>query len=176
MSDATAYHPSPYAEDDEVGRRLPVVARHGGHDWTAWVLYRVEAAHEWVLTWTDGINVWLEEYDQAWHALARLAALTAAVEQDVFLVHGSDVGSGRVVFVSEVERFVSRTVHASSCAPGCDGTDPVNHGGQVASNHPVWVEYWHMWCRVNETDVHPADEATPERQDDLLSWLLNGRP
>lgn len=112
------------------GRRLPVAAEHHGHDYVAYVLHDVEAAHEWLLTWTDGINVWLEEYHLPWHAYARLAALVAAAEQDVFLVHDlqdGDVAAHEAVVV-EVERFVARTVHASSCPTSCDGTDPANHG------------------------------------------------
>lgn len=117
---------SPSATD---GKLLPVIAEYLSHDWSARVLHRVEVTREWELHWTDGINVWLEDYDQPWHALARLAALIAAVEQDVFLVH--DLQDGNPVaydaFTDEVDRFVSRTVHTSSCRPGCDGTDPVNH-------------------------------------------------
>lgn len=162
------------------GRVLDVTAEHHGADYSAYVLHAVEAFHEWVLTWTDGINHWLEEYHQSWHAYARLAALVAAAEQDAFLVHDLQDGDpvARRAVVDEVERYVSRTVHASGCRPGCDGTDPVNHGGTVDARHQVWEEYWRMWCRVNDVDVdeHPHDEATPERQDDLLSWLLNGRP
>lgn len=111
------------------GRLLPVTAEHHGHDYAAYVLHDVETFHEWLLTWTDGINVWLEEYHHPWHAYARLAALVAAAEQDVFLVHDLQDGdpAARDAVVDEVERFVSRVVHASSCAPGCDGTDPVNH-------------------------------------------------
>lgn len=111
------------------GRHLPVVAEHHGHDYAAWVLHDVEAFHEWVLTWTDGINHWLEEYHLPWHAYARLAALIAAVEQGVFLVHDLQDGdlAAHEAVVDAIERFIARSVHASSCAPGCDGTDPVNH-------------------------------------------------
>jgi hypothetical protein len=109
------------------GRLLPVIAEYPSHHWSARVLYRVEASAEWELHWTDGINVWIEHYDYPWHALARLAALVAAVEQDVFLVHRSDDPHGPLDFVAEAERFVSRTIHASGCRPNCDGTDPVNH-------------------------------------------------
>lgn len=112
----------------EDGRELAVAAWHPGHDYEARVLHAVEAAHEWVVTWTDGINEWVEEFDEPWHAYARLAALVAACEQDVFMVHDETRGHHeKLAFVSEVERFVSRTVHASSCRTGCDGTDPVNH-------------------------------------------------
>lgn len=115
------------------GRQLPVVAEHQGHDYTAYVLYDVEAAHEWVLTWTDGINHWLEAWDYPWHAYARLAALVAACEQQVFLVHEpapNEVGSR--AFVEEAERLVRRTVHAFNCPPNCDasgtGASYANHG------------------------------------------------
>jgi hypothetical protein len=108
-------------------RWLPVVAEFSGHRWNGHVLHDVEAAGEWIVTWTDGINEWLERYDYPWHALARFAALVAAAEQDVFLVHDSSDPHGPLNFVAEAERFVSRTIHASSCEPGCDGTDPVNH-------------------------------------------------
>lgn len=167
-------NPELYPYELPSGETLHVAARHYGDDYSAYVLPRDEG--DWVVTWTDGINHWVEEYEQPWHAYARLAALVAAVEQRVFLVHDGQRQPGELpLFVSEVERFVSRTVHASSCTPGCDGTDPANHGGTVSSAHPVWQEYWAMWCEVNETDEHPADEATPERQDDLLGWLLNTR-
>lgn len=110
------------------GEALPIAARHYGDDYSAYVLYDAEAPVSWIVTWTDGINDWVEGFEQPWHAYARLAALVAAVEQQVFLVHDGDRNPAELrVFVSEVERFVSRTVHASSCAPGCDGTDPVNH-------------------------------------------------
>lgn len=111
------------------GELLPIMAQYESHYWSACVLYRAEAIHEWELQWTDGINSWVEEHDKPWHAFARLAALVAAVEQDVFLVHDLQGGDpvAHAAVVDEVERFVSRTVHASSCAPDCDGTDPVNH-------------------------------------------------
>lgn len=112
------------------GEVLDVVTAWERSRYSAYVLRDPEAPVEWALTWTDGINEWVEWYDQPWVALARLAALVAAVEQDVFLVHANDAaerGAGPATFVSEAERFVSRTVHASSCQPGCDGTDPVNH-------------------------------------------------
>lgn len=115
------------------GRVLPVVTTWARRDYTAHVLRghddERDVAGEWILTWTDGINIWLEEYELPWQALARLAALVAAAEQDVFLVHppsSRGINEGRA-FVEEAERFVSRTVHTSSCQPGCDGTDPENH-------------------------------------------------
>ncbi len=109
------------------GRRLPVIAEFSGVDYDAYVLQEVEAAHEWLVTWSDGINEWLEEYDYPWHALARFTALVAACEQQVFLVHDVESRGERAAFVEEAERFVSRTVHASSCGIGCDGTDDANH-------------------------------------------------
>lgn len=116
-----------YLEAD--GEALPVVAAHHGVHYAARVLRDVASDDEWVLTWTDGVNEWVERYEHAWHAFARLAALVAAVEQDVFLVHDpTNRGPAEhAAFLGEAERFVSRTVHASSCRPGCDGTDPVNH-------------------------------------------------
>lgn len=120
-----------YELDD--GRVLPVAAEHHGHDYAAYVLHEVDAAFPWVLTWTDGINHWLEEWSLPEVAFARLAALVRACDQQVFLVHvvdevadGDDDG-GRAAFEDEAERFLSRAVHASSCQPGCDGTDPANH-------------------------------------------------
>lgn len=158
------------------GRVLPVTAEHHGHDYWAWVLHDVDARRKWVITWTDGINHWLEEYELPWHAYARLAALIAAVEQQVFLVHDAHRQPDEMLrFVDEVERFVSRTVHAFNCDVGCDGTDPVTHVGMVSSRHPVWRRYWAMWYDVNGTDQHPSDEATFERQEDLVNWLLNTR-
>lgn len=114
------------------GRRLPVAAEHHGHDYSAYVLHDVEAAHEWLLTWTDGINHWLEEWHLPEHAFARLAALVRACDQQVFLAHQVDevygvTGAARA-FEDEVERFMSRVVHASSCPSGCDRTDPTTHG------------------------------------------------
>lgn len=118
----------------EDGRVGVVVLEWERHDYTARVLRTDggppdEVAGDWVLTWSDGINRWIDPpYEFPWQAIARLAALVAAVEQSVFLVH---LGSGRdhTTFVEEAERFVARTVHASSCPPGCDGTDTMNHGG-----------------------------------------------
>ncbi len=85
--------------------------------------YNIEASSEWELHWTDGINVWIEEWHYPWHALARLAALVAAVEQDVFLVHDLQDGNPvtHAAFVEEVENFIARTVHAFNCPAGCDG-------------------------------------------------------
>lgn len=123
----TAY----YELDD--GRVLPVETSWARHDYTARVLRGHDdprdVAGEWLLTWTDGINVWLEEYEFPWQALARLTALVAAVEQQVFMVHDpSNRGEAESrAFVREAERFVSRTVHAHDCLPGCDGTDPIRH-------------------------------------------------
>jgi hypothetical protein len=108
------------------GEHLPVVAEYVQHDYTAWVLYRVEAAHEWLVTWTDGINQWCEEYDYPWHAFARLAALVAACDQQVFLVHDpSNRGPAEgEAFREEADRFVARTVHAYNCASTCYGDGP----------------------------------------------------
>lgn len=108
-------------------RDVPIVATFYGHSWSGRVLHDVEAAGEWVVTWTDGINTWLERYDYPWNALTRFAALVCAVEQDVFLVHDTYDPHQLVEFVGESERFLSRVVHASSCRAGCDGTDPANH-------------------------------------------------
>lgn len=161
---------------DEDGEALPIVAEHQGHRYAAHVL-RDESPDVWVIIWTDGINTWKEEYHLPWQAFARLAALVAAAEQDVFLVHdpsnrGATDGEA---FRNEVERFVSRTVHASSCRPGCDGTDPVNHVGFVDTRADVWDDYWESWRALNQTDEHPHDEASHERQEDLVNWLLNNR-
>lgn len=110
-------------------RALPLVAEYVQHDWSARLLHRADASYEWELQWTDGINEWVEEHLRPWHAYARLAALVAAAERGVFLVHDLRDGgpAARAAFVAEAERFVSRTVHASSCRPGCDGTDPASH-------------------------------------------------
>lgn len=117
------------AEHGPDDRWLPVVAAFEGSNWLAHVLNDDDGdtTQPWILTWTDGINEWIERYELPWNALARLAALVAAVEQDVFLVHRSDDPHGPLDFLAEAERFVSRTIHASSCAPSCDGTDPANH-------------------------------------------------
>lgn len=117
------------------GRKLPVTAEYHGVDFAAWVLRDVneEPPAEgyvggWIVTWTDGINVWFEDdYELPWHALARFAALVAACEQQVFLVHDVESRGERAAFVAEAERFVSRTVHAFNCAPDCRADDPVNH-------------------------------------------------
>lgn len=93
------------------GEELPVVARLVRHDWSARVLYQVERANEWVLTWTDGINVWYEEWHSGELALLRLAALFRAEDQGVGLVHQSDVGVDAVRFRDVAEDFLSRTVH-----------------------------------------------------------------
>lgn len=112
------------------GRFLPVAAKHHGIDYAAWVLHDVEAAHEWLLTWTDGINHWLEGWRAPEVAFARLAALVRACDQRTFLVHdGEGFDRAPTSFEAETERFLAHVVHASSCAPGCDGTDPVNHRG-----------------------------------------------
>lgn len=115
-----------YLEDGD--GPLPVVAEHHGVHYAARVLRDVDADDEWITTWTDGINEWVERYEYPWHALARLAALVAAVEQDVFLVHDpSNRGEAEhAAFVEEADRFVSRTVHAFNCPPGCDGTSAVH--------------------------------------------------
>lgn len=110
------------------GELVAIVARFYARDYSAYVLRDDEAPVSWLVTWNDGINDWVEGFDQPWHALARLAALVAACEQQVFMVHDGDRNPAELrAFVDEAERFVSRTVHASSCAMGCDGTDPVNH-------------------------------------------------
>lgn len=116
----------PHYDLDEEPRDVPVVAHYRARHWSARVLHDVEAAGEWALTWTDGINVWFERYDYPWHALTRLAALIAAVEQEVFLVHRSDDPHGPLDFVEESERFVRRTVHAFNCPAGCRGDSPLH--------------------------------------------------
>ena len=109
------------------GRLVPVAAEHYGVSYHAWVLHDVEAANPWLVTWTDGINHWLDAWPSVEVAFARLAALVCACDQQTFLVHHGEDHPSRAAFRVEVERFLSRTVHASGCAPGCDGTDPVNH-------------------------------------------------
>lgn len=95
------------------GRELPVVAEHHGTDYVAYVLRDAEAEHGWILTWTDGINHWYEEWDRPWHAYARLAALVAAADQQVFLVHDLQDGNSaaHAEFRTAVETFLARTVH-----------------------------------------------------------------
>lgn len=100
-------------ESPLTGEELPVVGHYVQHHWSARVLYQVEAAREWVLTWTDGINVWYEEWDRSYEALARLAALAAAVERESFLRHraSSELSwRDRREFVDHVEHFIDRTV------------------------------------------------------------------
>lgn len=125
------------------GELVPVTATHRFDHATIWLLRREddvlddatsdEPTQRWVLTWTDGINDWVEEWDDAAVAYCRLAALVTAVESGTYLVHedtvheGVDAWRSRRAFVVEVERFLSRTVHASSCRVGCRGDDPVNH-------------------------------------------------
>lgn len=106
------------------GRRLPVITEYHGEHYAAYVLRDVAVEREWVLTWTDGVNVWYEDYDYPWHAFARLASLVAAAEQDVLMVHDLQDGNPttHAAVVEEVENFIARTVHAFNCPPGCDGT------------------------------------------------------
>jgi hypothetical protein len=103
------------------GRPLFVVARFDGHDYVARVLHDVEAAGEWVVTWTDGVNTWIERYEYPWNALARFAALVCAAEQSVLLVHDPGDPHGPLDFVEESERFMARVVHAFNCPAGCRG-------------------------------------------------------
>lgn len=114
------------------GRQVGVVAEYNGHDFVAWVLHDADASAPWPVTWTDGINQWFEEWHDVSVALARFAALIRAAESDTFFVHQVDEGdrvngNGARHFEDLAERFISRVVHSSSCQPGCDGTDPVNH-------------------------------------------------
>lgn len=116
-------------DDDRV---VPVLTRWVRHDYSAHVLRLDEgderdALGETALTWSDGINVWYEEYEFPWLALARLAALVAAVEQDVFLVHDEVAHPGdERRFLDDANRFVCRTVHAFNCPTSCRGDSP-NH-------------------------------------------------
>jgi hypothetical protein len=116
------------------GRRVPVTAEYRGVHFAAYVLRDVDGddvedyVGGWIVTWTDGINWWFEDgYELPWHALARLAALVAAAEQHVFVVHDVENRGEQAAFVAEAERFVSRTVHAFNCAPDCRGDDEANH-------------------------------------------------
>lgn len=116
----------PY-EDENGERWLGVVATYEARDWNGRVLHDVSGSHPWIVTWTDGVNVWVELWHDVSVALTRFASLIRAAESNTFLVH--DVASrdeGRY-FEDLAERFISRVVHASSCQPGCDGTDPANH-------------------------------------------------
>lgn len=110
------------------GRDVPVVVSWRRRDYSARVLRVDDGDHddvagEWLLTWTDGVNEWLEEYELPWLALARLAALVAAAEQDVFLVHDPSNRGNRdgVAFHNIATNFIARTVHAFNCPPICDG-------------------------------------------------------
>lgn len=119
--------PDTYPYEDENGERwLPVLGRVAQNDWSGYVLD--DENHQWgfVVYWTDGINEWRERYSFVGEALARFAALVHAVTSSVFLVHQDDA---LPAFVEVANYFLGRTVHASSCQAGCDGTDPVNHGG-----------------------------------------------
>jgi len=116
------------------GTRVPVTSEYHGVDFAAYVLRNSPDTEPddyvggWIVTWTDGINWWCEDdYELPWQALARFAALVAACEQQVFLVHDVEARGERRAFVEEAERFVARTVHASSCRVGCTGTDEANH-------------------------------------------------
>lgn len=101
-----------------------VIAEYRERDYTAVLVQRDEG---FVLSWTDGINIWDENWDDVSVALTRLAALIRAADGGTFLVHDVQNRDEGRYFESEAERFISRTVHASSCAPGCDGADPANH-------------------------------------------------
>lgn len=119
-----------YPFEDEHGERwLPVLARVVQRDWSAVVLDDEQQEYGFVVTWTDGINVWTERYEFVGVALARFAALVQAVTSNVFLVHDTYDPAALREFENEANGFFTRTVHASSCQAGCDGTDPMNHGG-----------------------------------------------
>ena len=116
------------------GRQVPVTGEYHGVDFAAFVLRDAPDVEPddyvggWIVTWTDGINWWFEgNYELPWQALARFAALVAACEQQVFLVHDGEDPDQRDAFVVEANRFVARTVHASSCPAGCSGTSVANH-------------------------------------------------
>lgn len=94
-------------------------------NWSA-VVVKVSESN-FAVSWTDGINMWDERYDDLAVAFARLAALVRAADAGTYLVHQWDAIEGTPAFEREAERFISRTVHASSCQVGCDGTDPANH-------------------------------------------------
>lgn len=117
------------------GTKVPVTAEYHGVDFAAYVLRSApnaasdDYAGGWIVTWTDGINWWFEDdYELPWHALARLAALVAATEQQVFLVHDVESRGEQKPFVNEVERFVARTVHAFNCDAACRGDGPIHEG------------------------------------------------
>lgn len=114
------------------GREVAVVAEYDGHNFVAWVLHDVDATMPFPVTWTDGINHWFEEWSNVSVALTRFAALIRAAESNTFFVHAIDHGDAvntqaARAFEDLAEQFISRVVHASSCQPGCDGTDPANH-------------------------------------------------
>lgn len=117
----------PYELED--GRYAKVVAEFHGSDYVAYTLHDVDAANPWIVTWTDGINTWLEAYELAWHGLARLAAVVAAAEQDVLLVDDlqDDDYTRHQKVVGQIEDLIARQVHSYNCPPGCDGTGPL-HG------------------------------------------------
>lgn len=117
----------PYELED--GRFARVVAEFHGVDYVAYTLHDVDAVNPWLVTWTDGINVWLEAYELAWHGLARLAAVVAAAEQGVFLIDDlrDDDYTRHEKVVEQIESLIARQVHSFNCLPGCDGTGPL-HG------------------------------------------------
>lgn len=116
-------------EDDDGPRWLRVLARVVERNWSARVLDDQEVNFGFIVTWTDGINTWVERYEYRATALARFAALVQAVESSVFLVHDTYDQAALREFENEAGAFFTRTVHASSCPGGCDGTDTMNHGG-----------------------------------------------
>jgi hypothetical protein len=78
------------------------------------------------------------------------------------------------------DSVITRNGKATWCRNLLDsnGTCPVEfmHDQPYPPSDPLWTKYWDYWMTVNETDEHPDDWASRERQEDFDSWRVNGMP
>lgn len=84
-----------------------VIAEYRERDYTALLVQRSD---EFVLSWTDGINLWEEVYAAPETGLVRLATLIRGVATSQFFANQWDPIDGAPTFVDDVEAFFDRTL------------------------------------------------------------------
>jgi len=100
-----------YPYEDHVGERwLNKVAEYDGVRWSGVVLHDPDGFHPWILTWTDGINVWNEGWHDVSVALTRFAALVRAADTDRFLTHPAESRAGSRAFATRSEEFLEAVI------------------------------------------------------------------